>query len=175
MNHPINFYAIEEHANILKQLCCSSLEFLKQIEESPAAYSSASEIEEEKLEYFDWLEYTVSNNLIEMCTKIRILLDSLDLPGDLPYSPEVEAYSKFIDTVLVIEGHAKCSLRECCNKTIHATSFELFKKYSDEGIHYWSEIVILTGSQYKNQWKIGLNIFKFCRSIQILISILRNV
>lgn len=175
MQHLINSYAIEEHANVLKQLCCSSLEYLRQIEQNPSSLNHSSEIEIEKDDYFNWLEYTVSNNLIEMSTKIRILLDNLKLPGDLPYSPEVEAYYEFNDTLVSINGCVKGSLRECCNKTIHATSFELFNKCTNDGISYWSGIIILSGKQYKNEWKVGLNVFNFCRSIKSFLSILKNI
>lgn len=66
MSHPIDYYAIEEHARIIEQLCCSSEVYLQRIQSTQKEYDGVmvTEFEIEELSYNGWLEYSISNNLI---------------------------------------------------------------------------------------------------------------
>ncbi|HID3685003.1 TPA: hypothetical protein ACXEY6_002038 [Escherichia coli] len=174
MSHPIDYYAIEEHARIIEQLCCSSEFYLQRIYSTQKVYddSIVTEFEMEELSYNGWLEYTISNNLISLCTKLRILQDTSEHEWNPDYSPEKEAFEEHENILFVIDGHVKGSIRECCNKIIHALSFELTKKTGKNGIKYWDGSIIASGVQNKKNWKIKIDLFPFCQSIKSYLSLL---
>lgn len=174
MSHPIDYYAIEEHARIIEQLCCSSEVYLKRIQSTQKKYDGVmvTEFEIEELSYNGWLEYSISNNLINLCTKLRILQDSSKHEWDPDYSPEIEAFEEYKNIFFVIDGHVKGSIRECCNKVIHALNFELTKKTSKNGVKYWDGSIIVSGIQNKKNWKIKINLFLFCQSVKLYLRLL---
>ncbi|HDC4602561.1 TPA: hypothetical protein O8U20_004043 [Enterobacter cloacae] len=176
MSHPLNYYAIEEHARYIEQLSCGSHDFLKRINETQYLHEGegVTEYELEEMEYKGWLEYTVSNNLIELCTKIRILQDTLDISWNEDYTPEGEAFERYDDIIFVLDGNVKPSIRECCNKVIHSSSFELEYEKMHSEYQYWNSCVILSGKQGTKKWKIKVNLFNFCLSIRFYLSVLRT-
>lgn len=121
----------------------------------------------ELYDYYDWLNYAVSDKLIQICTKVRVFQDSYKEEWDESYSPEMEAFEHFPTIAEVLEGTVNLSLRECCNKVIHALKFELIMLNSPDGISYWDGDIILSGTQAKRNWKIKVNVYKFCLSIRI--------
>ncbi|EEH3380866.1 hypothetical protein GZA99_001579 [Salmonella enterica] len=176
MSHPIDFYAIEEHARIIEQLCCSSENYLQRAHSIQQIYpdSMISEFEIEQISYNGWLEYSVSNNLISLCTKLRILQDSSNDEWDPSYSPEQEAFEKHENMLSIIDGRVNCSIRECCNKIIHALNFELTQKTTNNEIKYWDGCIIVSGTQNKKTWKIKIDLFLFCQAVKLYLNLLRT-
>ncbi|MDN4127262.1 hypothetical protein [Pantoea ananatis] len=170
MSHPIYFQAISEKARELEQLCCASHNHLTKFKSLQRIYNDSeliTEYEMELYDYYDWLNYAVSDKLIQICTKVRVFQDSYKEEWDEGYSPEVEAFEHFPTIAEVLEGTVNLSLRECCNKVIHALKFELIMLNSTDGISYWDGDIILSGTQAKRNWKIKVNVYKFCLSIRI--------
>ncbi len=125
-------------------------------------------------QYVAWLYENVSALLIQCATQTRIYQDSysseynMDLleKDEEPYSSDKEAYEYFSNVVDVISGKFNHSLRECCNKIIHANSFELEFISSEKLLKHWNGICSLKGSFGNNDWHLNLNVFKFCCALQ---------
>lgn len=125
-------------------------------------------------QYVAWLYENVSALLIKCATQTRIYQDSYSNECDMDlleedeesYSSDKEAYEYFSNVVEVISGKFHPSLRECCNKIIHANSFELEFISSEELSKYWNGICSLKGTLGKKDWHLKLDVFKFCCALQ---------
>lgn len=155
MSHPIYFNSILNEARLIEQLAVASKEFISslrhiypEIEEPPMATRLSIEV----MQYKDWLIDAVSSGLISIATKTRILQDSYDLSvNDSECCPEKAAFEEIPNIVQVVEGEFKNSIRECCNKIIHATSFDLDFSLDYYGTEYWTGWCVLKGRHFKNQ------------------------
>ncbi|MFW1297764.1 hypothetical protein ACEWA9_14505 [Vibrio parahaemolyticus] len=128
-----------------------------------------SELELTYEEYYGWLYETVSSLLIQCATQTRIYQDTYtekEDTDDESYSSDKEAYEHVTDIVEVISGKTYPSLRECCNKIIHAETFELEFVSVDNNQKYWNGKCSLKGQFNKNCWHIKLDILKFCFAIR---------
>ena len=174
MSHPIYFLEIEQQARNIEQLCCASLIHLRKFKSLQRIHSDKEMVTEYDIElrdYHEWLKYTVSDSLIQICTKIRIYQDSYKHEWDPTYSPEKEAYEAYQHVAEVLEGNVNLTLRECCNKVIHALNFELVMVGSPDDIKYWDGFIILSGSFGKNNWKIKINLYKFSLSVRLYLQL----
>lgn len=174
MSHPIYFLEIEQQARNIEQLCCASLIHLRKFKSLQRIYSDSEMITEYDIElsnYHQWLNYTVSDSLIQICTKIRIYQDSYKHEWDSSYSPEEEAYGAYPNIAEVLDGNVKLTLRECCNKVIHALHFELVMVDSPDNIKYWDGLIILSGTFGKKSWKIKINLYQFSLSIRLYLEL----
>ncbi len=93
------------------------------------------------------LQTTISELLVVTATKIRILQDSL---GQLIFDPgemtkiDVEVSERHPSAYLT-SNKANLSIREICNKIIHATSVAFVMRNADgqlEEFSYWSEDLV---------------------------------
>ena len=128
-------------------------------------------------DYLNQVADSVSNYLIQCSTKIRILQDSYSFEVDDPdYCPDKEAYERVSDIAKCIEGVFKPSIRECCNKVIHALSFELdLNKDQTTGYNYWSGKCNLKGKFGKKHWHIQLNVIQYSLALRYFIDTLRHL
>lgn len=182
MSHPIYYASIINEIRYLEQLAVASKQFISVLGE---AYSKrgldgtdeTSPFSFEVMSYQDWLIETVSSSLISSATRIRVLQDSYDFsiednPG---YSADIDSCENFKNIVKVENGNFKLSIRECCNKIIHATVYELeFQKDSD-GTEYWNGWCILKGEFQKKKWHIKLNIINFSFAVRHFIDCIKHL
>ena len=110
--------------------------------------------------YWDNLNQLVSDYLIQCATRTRIMQDFSDFSvEDSEYCPDKESIDKFPTAAKILQGNFNLSLRECCNKIIHAKNVELVMKTEDScKLEYWNGLCILSGSKYKKTWQLELNI-----------------
>ncbi|WP_411511893.1 hypothetical protein QM042_16485 [Escherichia coli] len=133
--------------------------------------SIVTEFEMEELSYNGWLEYTISNNLISLCTKLRILQDTSEHEWNPDYSPEKEAFEEHENILFVIDGHVKDSIREFLSENPEALNLKLLTNSGKNGIKYWDGSIIASGVQNKKNWKIKIDLFPFCQSIKSYLSL----
>lgn len=178
MSHPIYYASITDEAMYLGQLASASKQFITtlrevypEIEEPPMVTQFSMEV----ANYQDWLINTVSNRLISCATRMRVLQDSYDFSvEDYPeYSVDKEAFNNIPKIVEVIKGDFKQSIRECCNKLIHATSYELEFEKDSFGTEYWTGFCILSGQYNKKEWSVKLNTILFSFAIREYIEIIK--
>lgn len=164
MTHSLNFSDISEKLFILKQLQSASREYCRNIGISQNEDSC------------DWLDYErfilpiVSGYMIEVAAKIRIFQDSFKKEIDSSvFSAANDAVIKSCPVGKVYSGDFKLTVRETCNKIIHATRFELkwvtrnsktYEKYS-----YWSGLINLFGEKGANEWHLELDSTAWCVAI----------
>ena len=136
------YNSIVHEAYYIEQLASASASHVLKLLElynSEKVGGCISEYEIEHASYIEWLMETVSSHLILCATRMRILQASYDfsIEDNPQYSPDLEAFEHFERLVEVKKGSFKPSLRECCNKIIHATSYDLVSANNDAGYDYW--------------------------------------
>ena len=178
MSHPIYYASITDEARYLEQLASASKQFISTLREVYPEVEEPTMVTQFSLEvanYQDWLINTVSNRLIACATRMRVLQDSYDFSvEEYPeYSVDKEAFNNIPKIVEVIKGDFKQSIRECCNKIIHATSYELEFEKDSFGTEYWTGCCILSGQHNKKEWSVKLNTMLFGVAIREYIEIIK--
>lgn len=177
MSHSIHYNSIINEARFIEQLAAASREFISILRKAYPAIEEPLMLTQFSLEveqYQDWLIDTVSSSLISSATRVRVLQDSYNLSTDDPsYRPDKEAFDKFPNIVQVKEGAFRNSIRECCNKIIHATSYELEFVLDSYGTEYWTGWCFLGGKFQKDEWCIKLNTISFSLALRSYISIIK--
>jgi hypothetical protein len=122
--------------------------------------------------YYIHIRNAVSNDLIELATKVRVAQDAMldRLESHEIAELDVQSIGNYaIGTVLV--GSFQLSIRESCNKIIHAQHVELGIEESRNKnprfrYNYWNGHCKLRGtSQSKKVWEIDLDVFEWCQSM----------
>ena len=143
--------------------------------------------------YEGWLKYTLSEKLLEVSVKTRVILDIVGAE-EKRYAEDGEAYSvdlaaldKEISEKHSIAGSStggKVTLRECCNKVIHAAEIHpIFHASDDEHendeeleskreLTYWSGSLDMSGTHHYGDWHYQLEIPEFCAGLEELLSVL---
>ncbi len=129
--------------------------------------------------YLGWLKSTVSESLIDTAIKIRVMNDFLKYE-ELGATNFREIEGKAISGTVVgrfLPSFKELSLRETCNKIIHAIEMNLKwidGRNEDSSFEFWNGNVILEGVKGKENWKCELNVITFCVVVERLLSILEN-
>lgn len=121
--------------------------------------------------YYIHIRNAVSNDLIELATKVRIaqdaMLDSLE-HSEVRQIDDGSIGETPIGTVL--SGSFRLTIRESCNKIIHAKRVDLGIGTSRNTnpafrYNYWNGHCNLGGAQGGQPWQIDLNVFDWCQSM----------
>lgn len=176
MSHPIYYVSITNEIRYLEQLAIASKQFISILGESYSKCGLDGDYESspfffEVISYQDWLIETVSSSLISAATRIRVLQDSYIFDGN----DDSESFEKFKNIVKVECGNFKPSIRECCNKIIHATDYELEFQTDSDGTKYWNGCCILKGEFHKKDWCIKLNIINFSFAVRHFIDCVKYI
>jgi len=172
VGHPIDFGSIEEKLFLIQQLACASQENAKW----KSSYLNAQKEEEWQvtdlqIELEDNLALTeslISSYMIECAVKTRIFQDHFT---EEHFECGFSSFDKdAIDSVdgnigTVLNGKFALSLRESCNKIIHAKKFSLIKENEDLNVFYWNGLCHLVGTFQKKEWKIELNVRNWAAAI----------
>lgn len=171
MSHIIYDRVVLEHLFHLEQMAHGSLACVKflgdTLDNSKAHEYMQSEAETEVYGYsgivegyWDNVQKLVSDYLIQCATRTRIMQDFSDFSAEDPeYCPDKESFDKFPTAAKILQGDFKLSLRECCNKIIHAKNVDLVKEAeASTNLEYWNGLCVLSGSKSKHTWKLELNI-----------------
>ena len=181
MSHIIYYSAIEDKLFLLEQLAHGSKEtiqyYFKILRTKKNTDYEVTEFDLEMMRYKESIYSTVSDYLIQCATRTRIMQDMSDFSTDDPhYSPDNEAFNHFDNVAEVIDGKVNLSLRECCNKIIHAAQLELvFLKCENMNHEYWSGDVILLGKYNGINWKIRIDIKKWVLSMKYYLDTIKNL
>lgn len=171
MAHPVSNIMIEEDIFILNQLAAASPSYLKELR-ATHAYEKEDEVictdfDYEYMRYQDYVFNLVSDYLIKCATRTRILQDYLRECWESEYNPDEDAYNNFEDVAVCIQGDIKLSIREICNKIIHATRFELdYIDPEQRGYKHWSGRCHLHGNLRGKPWHVELNLKRWGFALQ---------
>ena len=164
MTHSLDFIGLNAKLFMLRHFIAGNKEFSRREQQYQGTQSSPSEDWDN---YSQRLRYLVSNDLIEIAAKFRVIQDTAasQLPSDYFRSLDKESLQgKEIGTVLA--GDVKLTLREFSNKIIHAENFTLTFENARSTVprylySYWNETCQLGGTYSKRPWRIALNVYRW--------------
>jgi hypothetical protein len=174
MPHSIDVDGIHESLFLLQNLSSASEPFCKQHKSGRNAEESGDFGWDY---YFGWLKSLLCNHLIQCATKMRILQDLLsENDEEFDFAALDKDARKGLTIGRFHAGNDRLTVREACNKIIHATHVtldwtEISKKDETE---YWSGIVWLEGTKGRSEWKLELCVSEFCRALSRLLTELEN-
>ena len=160
MPHTLNIDGVSESLFQLQMLIHSSKSFCAKHQISHGNNSNA---EFDWDYYFGWLKSSICEKLIQSSITLRIMQDIL-LADDTQEPTDLQRYQtdaiSGIQIGTVHEGSFKLTLRETCNKIIHATDTQL-DWHEDVDYQWWTGNIWLFGSNHGSEWKLELNIEAF--------------
>ncbi|WP_407351143.1 hypothetical protein [Luteimonas sp. R10] len=121
--------------------------------------------------YYIHIRNAVSNDLIELATKVRVAQDAMLDHLEHCEVQEIDAGSIGETPIgTVLSGSFRLTIRESCNKIIHAKHVDLGIGTSRNAkpafrYNYWNGHCKLRGAQEGQSWEIDLNIFEWCQSM----------
>jgi hypothetical protein len=164
MSHSLDFVGLDKKLFFLRHLIAGNKEFSRREKQYQGTKSDRNEDWDH---YAQRLRYIVSNELIEIAAKLRVIQDTAmsQVSADDLRDLDVECIGNSgIGTVLV--GNFALTLRESCNKIIHANTFELIFQNARSTVPiyvytHWNGICQLAGTHSKKQWKIALDVYRW--------------
>ena len=183
MPHLIDYAAIEDKIFVLIHLCGGSpLVCLNyKIGRSSKVYDA-----------YDWLEYQgrlkviVSNNLIEIAIKVRMLEDFIRLeldeddildPAGIDLKKKDEEARSGLEIGRFVEGQGTLTLRESFNKIVHATDAKLIwaePEDTEEEVEWWCGEYSLFGRMRGKVWHVELYVADWCLAVRKYIDLLHQ-
>lgn len=167
MTHSFDFHGVSEKLFMLQQLQMASRDYCRNNGICKGSFPYGHD---------DWNDYghkikrIVSGHLIEIAAKVRILQDST--AGLIRPSVFERADQYALEHVPLGKVHVgtfDLSVRESCNKIIHATRVELGwrTRNSKTPIAYthWSGHVELFGEKSKRSWHLEIDVSAWCVAI----------
>jgi|GEM_PF-3248775 hypothetical protein len=163
----------------------NTLFVLRHLSHGTEKYCIRDEIKDEydlNLEFFDgyWgrLKVTLSNNLIEVAAKVRMIEEYCRYQGykDKLKQFEEEATGKR-QLGIVKKGRVNLSLREASNKIIHATHAEVnFKSviYLKNEYLCWDGAYSLFGQHSGKDWEVVLDVESWAKSLSAFLELLEE-
>lgn len=191
MAHRLDVDSIHQNVFILLNVCYAAKPFAQQndltVGENSYVYGSF---------YLPWLRSIVSEKLIDISIKMRIIFDMIRSyeneqgEGGEDYYRELkrtdreicEGYNigSFIDT------DEELTIREACNKIIHALDLRFITEKGEEDHvfdeeseqkrdwNYWSGSIDLMGEKGQGSWTVFLHVSEFCRAVEDFLVLLED-
>ncbi|MCI2243344.1 hypothetical protein L3067_01805 [Xanthomonas sp. PPL568] len=164
MTHSFDFVGLDEKLFLLRHIIAGNKEFSRREQQYQGIQTNPSS---------DWdgyatrMRYLISNDLIEIAAKFRVMQDTATQLVSREYLHDLDRAcigSKGIGSVL--GGKVDLSLRESCNKIIHAKNFSLVFQNARSTVprylySYWNGICQLSGAQGKNDWRVALDVYRW--------------
>jgi hypothetical protein len=167
MSHLIDFDAIEEKLFVLEQIAHASETYCER-----EMIGSELDIGDYAFDmYWGWIKGIGSNYLIECAIKTRIFQDYLS-----ENNPEIDLSD--IDTQalnnlnigVIHDGAFALTLRESCNKIIHA--IKAYPAWSEQTVggnlfKYWNGSFHLHGRRGNRNWHLELNVRNWAKAMTL--------
>jgi hypothetical protein len=172
MPHTFDEVGFYERVFVLRHFCHGSREFCT---------TKPNDRGEDWKDYRQWMKSIVTDHLINLSIKLRILQDSFRGTGI-----EID-FNRIADEALhgLSIGHTSSdpktlSIREACNKVIHATEVCLEWKESaeisgDGDSEYWSGALTLRGEREGRPWEVYLCVDDFSIALSRMIDSIDDV
>lgn len=169
MTHSFGFDRASEKLFLLQQLQAASREYCRS---AGICQDSHPYGHDEWSNYEHQIKPIVSGYMIEIAAKVRILQDSLSGQVRQSIFERADKYAlEDIPLGKVHSGNFKLSVRESCNKIIHATRVELQwvtrNRKTQNAYTHWSGAVNLFGEKAGQPWHLELDATAWCVSINI--------
>lgn len=172
MSHSLDFVGLDEKLFLLPHFITGNREFSRRERQYQGTQGEPS-IDWD--EYAARIRYIVSNELIEIAAKFRVIQDAAAEQVDPEYLRELgEECAKPRKIGTVLEGELDLTLREACNKIIHAKNFQLIFQNARSAqprylYSYWNGICQLSGSYSRKRWRVALDVYRWSESMNFFI------
>ena len=164
VSHLLDFEAVAEKLVLLQHLAHGSEQYCRE-RLTGSEYDAGDGALDE---YWSWVKGLVSGYTLECCIRLRVLLDTVaGKPGaDKIVGLDAAARSGLV-IGQVVDGKFELTLREICNKIIHAqkaipvwaTGIE-----RDVEFKYWSGDYDLSGTKGNESWRLILHVAPWAKS-----------
>lgn len=120
--------------------------------------------------YWSWVKHIASSYTLECSIRLRVLLDVLNGTPDAEKIEKLDEEAragKVIGTI--IEGDFDLTLRETCNKIIHARKvIPTWSTDTTDGVifKYWSGDLDLSGTRGKKNWRLLLHVSPWAKCVE---------
>ena len=163
MTHSIDFDSIEARLFTLHHTVLGSKAFCERFK---IARSADHPLEYEWWQYFGHLKALVSTTMIDAAIKIRMLQDIGRAENDEFDATALQAEASRGLDIGIFEGGGALSLRESCNKIVHATGAKLVWQDAGSGsdaFEYWTGVYRLFGvTRAGKEWVVRVNVPDWC-------------
>ena len=174
MSHAIDLDGVQEKLFILQHLAygspgfCRSERITSQVEAGYTEFDSC----------WGWTKVIVSNYLIECAVKLRMIEEHCSHKTE---AENLEALEKKAMSGLVVghihEGKFKLTVREACNKIVHATTATIDFSVQEEepnDIQSWDGQFNLTGIQNEKPWRFQLDVAAWAKAASRYLELLQD-
>ena len=164
MPHLIDFDGLEHDLFVLQHTAYGSKEFCEKFDLNTECYGG----DYEWWEYKGLLKTYVSNKIIESAIKLRMIQDFAKHDDD---EIDLKAFDTNARKGLVIGSilgvSTPLSLRESCNKIVHATEARMqwMNSLDKQEVEYWGGFYELFGENKGAAWRVDLNIPDWCTAM----------
>jgi hypothetical protein len=120
--------------------------------------------------YWGWVKAIVCNYTVECAVKFRILQDTIKGQSDVIAFEKLDSQARRgLSIGAVTQGKFDLTIRESCNKIIHAR--RVIPQWSDSRakgrrFRYWNGTVEYGGSHGGKKWTVILNVSDWSRSME---------
>jgi hypothetical protein len=168
MSHSLDFVGLNERLFHLRHFVAGNKEFSRREQHYQGTRSEPSE---DWSNYASRLRYFVSNDLIEIAAKVRVVQDTAASQVSAIWLKDLDAEAAALKPIgTVLGGNVQLSLRESCNKIIHASTFALVFENARSTVtkynySFWNGICHLSGEQSKKHWRIALDVYRWADAL----------
>ena len=150
MRHPLDTDAIHQDIFVLLHLVYGADEFSDMHGTRSAEVANLIEGDQ----YWSRLQRQVSELLVGIAVRSRIIFDDKD-ERHIAATPDDYRVGHFVLRDGIPDESQAFSVREACNKVLHAASIEFERNGFDEKQH-WNGIVQLKGVHRREPWEVAL-------------------
>jgi len=120
--------------------------------------------------YWSWVKGIMSSYSLECCIRLRVFLDTIRYKPEGNKIPGLDVTARTGLTIgQVIEGNFDLTLRETCNKIIHARKVIpvwATGNANDIEFKYWSGDLDLSGTNRGENWRLILHVAPWARCVE---------
>lgn len=168
MSHSLDFVGLNGRLFHLRHFVAGNKEFSRREQQYQGSQSEPSN---DWSKYASRLRHAVSNELIEIAAKVRVIQDTVVPQVSLSKLREIDQRAvgpKGIGTVL--DGDLELTVRESCNKVIHATTFGLVFENARSTVprynySFWNGICQLSGEHSKRSWRVAVDVYRWAEAV----------
>jgi hypothetical protein len=164
MSHQLGLEGVQEKLVLLEHFASGSREYCR----TRLAGSEEDHGDGILDEYWGWVKTIVSSSLIECAVRARILQDTLREKEAEQLARLDESCRADLTVGTIVSGDFELSLRETCNKIIHAKKAVPEWALDTEGgieFRYWSGDYRLSGTKGSEAWDLILHISQWARAM----------
>jgi len=166
MSHQLDLEGVLEKLVIIQHFAHGSKEYCRERMIGSEKDQGNAEFDN----YWMWAKGIISSYILECSVRVRVLLDTV---SDKPEAQEITKIDT--ESVLglslgnVVKGNFDLSIRESCNKIIHAKKVvPVWATAIDKGIEfqYWSGDFNLSGTKGNDEWQITLHVASWAKAVE---------